>query len=176
MSDSKSTYGEPVEEPRAVDDVVGSAHEGIADAEAARRDAVVAEEPVRTTPAAEKSRVVSEPMVDEDPEFNSAMYEAHADDAGTRTTDAPAKQVVTPAETVPADRAPEAPRSGSLLDREVPVWMPPADLGLIRPRGTQALAGEKVAALEPPGATSDGAARAARSGSPHTVTARPQPG
>ncbi len=41
MSDSKSSYGEPVEEPRAVDDVVGSAHEGIADAEAAGRDAVV---------------------------------------------------------------------------------------------------------------------------------------
>ena len=100
MSDSKSTYGEPVEEPRAVDDVVGSAHEGIADAEAARRDAVVADEPVHTSPAADKSRVISEPMVDEDPEFNSAMYEAHADDAGTRSADAPAKQVVTPAETV----------------------------------------------------------------------------
>ena len=35
MSDSKSSYGDPVEEPRPVDDVVGSAHEGIADAEAA---------------------------------------------------------------------------------------------------------------------------------------------
>jgi hypothetical protein len=100
MSDSKSTYGEPVEEPRAVDDVVGSAHEGIADAEAARRDAVVADEPVHTTPAAEKSRGISEPMVDEDPEFNSAMYEAHADDADTRSADASSPQVVAPAETV----------------------------------------------------------------------------
>ncbi|SDG35462.1 hypothetical protein [Microbacterium pygmaeum] len=40
MSDSKSSYGEPVEEPTAEGDVVGSAHEGIAEAEAARRDAV----------------------------------------------------------------------------------------------------------------------------------------
>jgi hypothetical protein len=100
MSDSKSTYGEPVEEPRAVDDVVGSAHEGIADAEAARRDAVVADEPVHTTPAAEKTRGISEPMVDEDPEFNSAMYEAHADDADTHSADASSPQVVAPAETV----------------------------------------------------------------------------
>ena len=46
MSDSKSSYGDPVEEPRPVDDVVGSAHEGIADAEAAGRDAVVSDEPV----------------------------------------------------------------------------------------------------------------------------------
>jgi len=40
MSDPKSSYGEPVEEPRDVDDVVGRANEGLAEAEAARRDAV----------------------------------------------------------------------------------------------------------------------------------------
>ena len=40
MSDPKSSYGEPVEEPNGVDDVVGRANEGLADAEAARRDAV----------------------------------------------------------------------------------------------------------------------------------------
>jgi len=39
MSDPRSSYGEPVEEPTNVDDVVGRAHEGLADAEAARRDA-----------------------------------------------------------------------------------------------------------------------------------------
>ncbi|MCR2813751.1 ABC transporter [Microbacterium sp. zg.Y1090] len=38
MTDPK--YGEPVEEPTTVDDVVGRAHEGLADAEAAGRDAV----------------------------------------------------------------------------------------------------------------------------------------
>lgn len=39
MSDPKSSYGEPVEEPRDVDDVVGRANEGLAEAEAARRQA-----------------------------------------------------------------------------------------------------------------------------------------
>ena len=95
MSDSKSTYGEPVEEPRPVDDVVGSAHEGIADAEAARGDAV-ADEPAPTV-APERTKVVSEPMVDEDPSFDSAMYEAHSEDT------APAH--ATDASTPPAARA-----------------------------------------------------------------------
>lgn len=106
MSDSKSTYGEPVEEPHPVDDVVGSAHEGIADAEAARRDAVV-DEPAQTA-APERTRVVSEPMVDEDPGFDSAMYEAHAEDTShahataTSTTPAVAPEpvAVTPSEPV----------------------------------------------------------------------------
>ncbi|MEV8267991.1 ABC transporter [Microbacterium sp. NPDC076911] len=40
MSDPKSSYGEPVDEPTSVDDVVGRANEGLADAEAARGDAV----------------------------------------------------------------------------------------------------------------------------------------
>lgn len=39
MSDSKSSHGEPVEEPRGVDDVVGSANEGLSEAEAAREQA-----------------------------------------------------------------------------------------------------------------------------------------
>ncbi|WP_374976983.1 ABC transporter [Microbacterium trichothecenolyticum] len=53
MSDPKSTYGEPVEEPRGVDDVVGRANEGLADAEAARRDTGATETPAAETPAAE---------------------------------------------------------------------------------------------------------------------------
>lgn len=40
MSDPKSTYGQPVDEPAVADnDVVGRAHEGLADAEAARHGA-----------------------------------------------------------------------------------------------------------------------------------------
>lgn len=40
MSDQKSSFGEPVDEPKNVDnDVVGRAHEGLAEAEAAKRDA-----------------------------------------------------------------------------------------------------------------------------------------
>ncbi len=51
MSDPKSTYGEPVEEPHGVDDVVGRANEGLADAEAARRDTGAAETPAAEAPA-----------------------------------------------------------------------------------------------------------------------------
>ena len=40
MSDPKSSYGEPVDEPRDVDDVVGRATEGLAEAAAAGRGAV----------------------------------------------------------------------------------------------------------------------------------------
>jgi hypothetical protein len=38
MSDASKEPGAPVEDPRPVDDVVGRAHEGLADAEAAQRD------------------------------------------------------------------------------------------------------------------------------------------
>jgi len=115
MSDSKSSYGDPVEEPRPVDDVVGSAHEGIADAEAAGRNAVVSDETAAhespaeaaSTPEVEKKPVtVTEPMVDEDPGFDSAMYEAHADDA---TTAYPAQTTVAPAAVAPAADAYVAP-------------------------------------------------------------------
>ena len=112
MSDSKSSYGDPVEEPRPVDDVVGSAHEGIADAEAAGRDAVVSDEPVaHESPVVEKAPV-GEPLVDEDPEFDSAMYEAHADDATTayptQSSVAPAAVATAPA-TAPVTEAYVAP-------------------------------------------------------------------
>jgi len=40
MSDPREPVGEPVDEPTPVDDVVGQAHEGLAEAEAARRDRV----------------------------------------------------------------------------------------------------------------------------------------
>jgi len=59
MTDSKSTYGEPVEEPKPVDDVVVRADESLADAEAAGRDAVAepapAEEPAPESPAPESA-------------------------------------------------------------------------------------------------------------------------
>lgn len=92
MSDSKSSYGDPVEEPRPVDDVVSSANDTIADAEAARRDAVVTDEPSPYAAPADAAsdatpartpRTFDEPTVDEDPAFDSAMYEAHADDSTT---------------------------------------------------------------------------------------------
>lgn len=55
MSDPK--YGEPVEEPTAPDDVVGRAEEGLADAEAARRDTVAPDTVV--VPAGERPAAVS---------------------------------------------------------------------------------------------------------------------
>ncbi|MCC2033623.1 ABC transporter [Microbacterium allomyrinae] len=69
MSDPQSTYGEPVEEPGDVDDVVGRAQEGLAEAEAAGREAVAdadaestesaaADQPA--TPAEQEPIVVSE--------------------------------------------------------------------------------------------------------------------
>jgi hypothetical protein len=65
MSDSKSSYGDPVEEPKPVDDdVVVNVNESLADAEAAGRDAVAepapaderaAEAPAEPAPVAETS-------------------------------------------------------------------------------------------------------------------------
>ncbi|WP_243075597.1 ABC transporter [Microbacterium sp. SS28] len=61
MSDSKSTYGEPVDEPKPVDDdVVGRVNEGLADAEAAGREAVSGSEPEQE-PAREQEPVAVEP-------------------------------------------------------------------------------------------------------------------
>ena len=60
MSDPKSSYGEPVEDPTAVDDVVGSVNEGLADAEAAGRDAVADSEQPSTEAPAEEPAVESE--------------------------------------------------------------------------------------------------------------------
>lgn len=51
MSDPKSSYGEPVEEPHGVDDVVGRANEGLAEAEAAGRGADTADTSDSVTPA-----------------------------------------------------------------------------------------------------------------------------
>jgi hypothetical protein len=56
MSDHKSSYGEPVEEPRNVDDVVGRANEGLAEAEAARRDAAADRARAESGEATESAR------------------------------------------------------------------------------------------------------------------------
>ena len=71
MSDQKSSYGEPVEEPTPVDDVVGRAHEGLAEAEAAQRDAV------GDAPASDD---VPAPASDDAPPADAAPEPAPADD------------------------------------------------------------------------------------------------
>lgn len=68
MSDPKSSYGEPVEEPHGVDDVVGRANEGLAEAEAAGRGADTADTSDSVTPA-DAAEAPSEPdRVPADPE------------------------------------------------------------------------------------------------------------
>lgn len=62
MSDPKSSYGEPVDEPTPVDDVVVRAQEGLADAEAAGREAT--DRPVESEPVVSET-VVSETVVTE---------------------------------------------------------------------------------------------------------------
>jgi hypothetical protein len=89
MTDPKSTYGDPVEEPRADDDVVGRAEEGLADAEAARRDAVMDEpaprpesEPVPDPEPVREAHVDPEPAAEREPEREPAAVAApaHVDD------------------------------------------------------------------------------------------------
>jgi hypothetical protein len=168
MSDSKSSYGEPVEEPRTVDDVVVSANEGIADAEAARRDAVVSDahsasapSAAASEPAGDRARTTySEPMVDEDPAFDSALYEAHAEDAtpardastpagaSTSAAAAPTTQTVTPSE--PVSETPVAPaaagagaaagaRAATTAYAPQPIFVQAPEAP--RPRGNRAAAG-----------------------------------
>ena len=150
MSDSKSSYGDPVEEPRPVDDVVGSAREGIADAEAAGRSAVVPDEPavhespvVQEPPATEPADAApqtagslpraDDPMVEEDPSFDSAMYEAHADDA---PSEAVAETVV--AEPTVAETAVAAPAAVAYAAPQ-PIFVQAPESP--RPRGNRAAAG-----------------------------------
>ena len=86
MSDASKEPGAPVEDPRPVDDVVGRAHEGLADAEAAQRD---------ITPTSSRGESTSSRGED----IDYAMYEAAAtpdssdakpaDAAATADADAP---------------------------------------------------------------------------------------
>lgn len=161
MSDSKSSYGEPVEEPRPVDDVVVSAHEGIAHAEAAGRDAVESDAPAATENSVEAAPAApSEPLVDEDPAFDSALYEAHADDATTaypaRETSGASDETVVlagsdaaPDATVPAVTASEpigetaviapAVGAGAAYAAPQPIFVQAPEAP--RPRGNRAAAG-----------------------------------
>lgn len=86
MSDPQSSYGEPVDEPRDVDDVVGRANEGLAEAEAAGRGAV--DEPAESAAA------------------DSSDAPASADAAAVPADSADAR-AAEPSDETPADAAPE---------------------------------------------------------------------
>ncbi|MFS0734062.1 ABC transporter [Microbacterium sp. 1P10UB] len=86
MSDPRATYGEPVEEPRDVDDVVGRAHEGLADAEAARREAADRD-------TVEREAAARDAVHDDELQASRAESDAdrtHVDHASTATAAAPA--------------------------------------------------------------------------------------
>ena len=152
MTDPKSTYGDPVEEPRADDDVVVRAEEGLADAEAARRDAVIDEpapqpepepvpdpDPVHDThvdPDTEPAAVAAPAHVDEEPEYTTAADYAAAYH-GSTDTDA-ASPVASPSEPAyePAAVAPVV-AAAPVAQQPIFVQAPEAP----QPRGNRAAAG-----------------------------------
>ncbi|KQP69639.1 ABC transporter [Microbacterium sp. Leaf288] len=155
MSDPKSSYGEPVDEPNGVDDVVGRANEGLADAEAAKRDAVGSETPAPETPADEApgasdapstaaeapstaadAPAAAEPDPWESPEAASLDYTSSATPAPA-ADDSPTvvvPPVVTPSEPVVAEPAVVA---AAAAPQPIFVQAPEAP----RPRGNRAAAG-----------------------------------
>lgn len=88
MSDPQ--YGEPVDDStparddRSVDDVVGSANAGLAEAEAARRDAVTADEQAAAARSAEAAR---DDVAARDDRPVAAAYDDRPDAAATSTAD-----------------------------------------------------------------------------------------
>ena len=143
MSDSNSTYGEPVEEPRPEGDVVDSANEGIAEAEAARREAAyraAQDSDAERADHAERaehdsdSAAVDDPRTpveparsayDDDSSFDSALYEAHADpNAPQWEAPAASAAAVTSSEPTRADE--RAAYSDPAAYREPEVYREPA--------------------------------------------------
>ncbi|KRA25623.1 ABC transporter [Microbacterium sp. Root61] len=145
MSDPKSSYGEPVEEPTDVDDVVGRAHEGLADAEAAGREAVVADaaaaqdaatdaaEPVADAPAPDAA-----PATTASDDYDPSIYETAA--ALTPVDETPtvvvAEPVVTPSEPVYDEVVYAAP---AVIAAAQPIFVQAPEAP--RPRGNRAAAG-----------------------------------
>ncbi|MFK4837312.1 ABC transporter [Microbacterium sp. ZW T2_14] len=112
MSDPKSSYGEPVEEPHGVDDVVGRANEGLAEAEAARRDAVDAETTSADAPDAAEAPHDEAPAAADEPADRAA-----ADRSTAERADVAADEIVTPVTAAPAEAEPDpwaSPEAASL--------------------------------------------------------------
>ncbi|NLP84398.1 ABC transporter [Microbacterium sp. CFH 90308] len=95
MSDPKSSYGEPVEEPGNVDDVVGRANEGLAEAEAARRDAAARSAASAETDAPDTTGTAGSDASGSEPDVASAAPGTAASTADARAADS------TPAEPDP---------------------------------------------------------------------------
>ncbi|MDR7113604.1 hypothetical protein J2X03_003504 [Microbacterium trichothecenolyticum] len=160
MSDPKSSYGEPVDEPNGVDDVVGRANEGLADAEAAKRDAVGSETPAPETPADEApgasdapstaaeapstaadAPAAAEPDPWESPEAASLDYTSSATPAPA-ADDSPTvvvPPVVTPSEPVVAEPVVAEPTVVAAAAAPQPIFVQAPEAP--RPRGNRAAAG-----------------------------------
>jgi hypothetical protein len=131
MSDPKSSYGEPVEEPNGVDDVVGRANEGLADAEAARRDAVTTDAATAEAPSsADRS---DDTVVSEGSAVSDDTASTVTDAAAARRTAEPAEvasdEVVAPATAAPTDPEPDpwaSPEAASLEYTSTPAPVAPA--------------------------------------------------
>ncbi|WP_194397458.1 ABC transporter [Microbacterium atlanticum] len=132
MSDPKSTYGDPVEEPRSVDDVVGRANEGLAEAEAAGRGAVDGDRTADAPTADARTPDASD--VDSSASVADARAAEGGDDlpsSSERTTDAGVAPAAAPAAPVaaPKDAEPDpwdSPEAAS-LDYRSHTAAPPAD-------------------------------------------------
>lgn len=139
---------DPVEEPAAVDDVVGHANEGLADAEAARGDAVdaPAEEVVVEETVVEGAVVEPEPAAAEPVPWYERDDVPLDDDAPTVVTEpavTPSEPVVEETEVIaatavaPAAVAPAAVAPQSIAPQPIFVQAPEPP----RPRGNRAAAG-----------------------------------
>lgn len=149
MSDPKSSYGEPVEEPTPVDDVVGRAHEGLAEAEAVRSENPDAATP-ESAPEASADRAPEAAPAEPDPWDSPEAASLNAEPAPapeTRvydepavaaydSTPEPAAQPVTPAEPV---SEPAAPAVAPVAPQPQPIFVQAPEAP--RPRGNRAAAG-----------------------------------
>ncbi|GAA1469756.1 ABC transporter [Microbacterium thalassium] len=154
MSDPKSTYGEPVEEPTPVDDVVGTANEGLAEAEAARTESQPGAGADETAPAPEPADAAAstvdapEPEPASTPDEWDAAYAASA--GGEAPPAAPAAEPEPAAEAEPAPAA--APESEPVAQAQpepvaapvdetvaMPPSEPAADQAYAVPVGQQAI-------------------------------------
>ena len=147
MSDASKEPGAPVEDPRPVDDVVGRAHEGLADAEAAQRD---------ITPSTSRGEDIDYAMYEAaattpdstDGTSDSTASTAHDSSAPAGDADAPTTVYAAPAPVTPGEPATEAyvapaaaaaPAAPAAFPSPQPIFVqapePP------RPRGNRAAAG-----------------------------------
>lgn len=140
MSDPKKSSGEPVEEPTAVDDIVGRAQEGLADAEAAgaapSAETPVVETPVDEPPSAANGWAAEAPAWATDEAATTTAYETPAATSAYEAPTVAYESTVTPSEPV-MDAAPAAAAGVAMAPQPIFVQAPEAP----RPKGNRAAAG-----------------------------------